>query len=423
MNHDSDKEMDLLLRRHARQSAPGLAGVAGASAKLDAAHMDADELSAYAEGALPDATRARYISHLADCDSCRRIVAELALSSGIEREERGTVAQTIETPSRSWRGWLAALFSTPMLRYAAPALALVAFASIIFVVITRNREIPSFVAQKETNTQQAANTDAKQQNDEAATSNTGTPGSAGDSQGAPSSANASNAGPNTTPPAPLAARDMSTTPSTETGAVNTADAPKTAAESASAPPPAPAVQENATEAKRAALPAQTVSPADKLSDRAKEKDDSSQNRRENNEVAMDGASAGGTGGRKSQRTETAKRTSALGATTDGTREERQQKEAPRNAPATTARARRDASGADEDSSAAPTRTVAGKRFRQQNGIWVDTSYNSSRSPVKVKRGSEQYRSLVADEPVIGTVANSLGGNVIVVVGGRAYHIY
>jgi hypothetical protein len=84
--------------------------------------------------------------------------------------------------------------------------------------------------------------------------------------------------------------------------------------------------------------------------------------------------------------------------------------------------RRDASGDDEDSTAA-IRTVAGKRFRQQNGVWVDTSYNSSRSLTKVKRGSEQYRALVADEPIIGTVSNSLGGDVIVVVKGRAYHIY
>jgi 3-hydroxyisobutyrate dehydrogenase-like beta-hydroxyacid dehydrogenase len=43
--------------------------------------------------------------------------------------------------------------------------------------------------------------------------------------------------------------------------------------------------------------------------------------------------------------------------------------------------------------------------------------------MRVRRGSEQYRALVADAPVIGTVSNSLGGDVIVVVGSRAYHIY
>jgi 3-hydroxyisobutyrate dehydrogenase-like beta-hydroxyacid dehydrogenase len=141
-------------------------------------------------------------------------------------------------------------------------------------------------------------------------------------------------------------------------------------------------------------------------------------------VTMGGAStAGAAGGRRSQSTETSNR-SALGATTDSSSDERQQKnEAARKAPATAARARRDTSGADEESTDAPTRTVAGKRFRQQRGVWVDTSYNSSRSLVRVKRGSEQYRALVADEPVIGTVSNSLGGAVIVVAGGRAYHIY
>jgi hypothetical protein len=40
----------------------------------------------------------------------------------------------------------------------------------------------------------------------------------------------------------------------------------------------------------------------------------------------------------------------------------------------------------------------------------------------VTRGSEQYRALVADEPGIKTIADQLGGEVIVVWKGRAYKI-
>ena len=40
----------------------------------------------------------------------------------------------------------------------------------------------------------------------------------------------------------------------------------------------------------------------------------------------------------------------------------------------------------------------------------------------VRRGTEAYRALVADIPDIGRVAEQLGGEVIVVVGGRAYTI-
>ena len=40
----------------------------------------------------------------------------------------------------------------------------------------------------------------------------------------------------------------------------------------------------------------------------------------------------------------------------------------------------------------------------------------------VVRGSEQYRVLIADEPGIRTIAESLAGEVIVVWKGRAYRI-
>ena len=38
------------------------------------------------------------------------------------------------------------------------------------------------------------------------------------------------------------------------------------------------------------------------------------------------------------------------------------------------------------------------------------------------RGSEQFRALIADEPVIGTIAKQLDGEVIVVWKGHAYRI-
>ncbi|HEX8174349.1 MAG TPA: zf-HC2 domain-containing protein [Pyrinomonadaceae bacterium] len=420
MNHDSDKEMNVLLRRHARRGASGLAD---ASAKPESPHMDADELSAYAEGALPDASRSRYMLHLADCDSCRKIVTELVLSSAVEAEEPGTVAQTLETPSRSWREWFAALLSPPVLRYAAPVLALVAFASIIFVVVTRNREIPSLVSRKDAETaEQAPNRDAKQSEPPASA---GTSNSASANQPAPVSAGTGNAAPEAAGPASQAPRETgTTTTSTQPDGLSASDTRRGADAPANAPAPA-TVQES--EVKQTQPPAQAAAPADKSVEAGKERDNSgfiNQNRRESNDATFGGAQAGAASGtgRRSQSREPENSSAGLAATTDSTNEERQKKEAARRAPATVVgRARRDTAGADEDSS--PTRTVAGKRFRQQNGVWVDTSYNSSRSATRVRRGSEQYRALVADAPIIGTVSSSLGGDVIVVVGGRAYHIY
>ncbi|HSD47235.1 MAG TPA: hypothetical protein VLB87_11440, partial [Pyrinomonadaceae bacterium] len=76
----------------------------------------------------------------------------------------------------------------------------------------------------------------------------------------------------------------------------------------------------------------------------------------------------------------------------------------------------------EDKDAAETRSVAGRNFKKERGIWIDTAYDSSTRTVNLARGSEQFRALVADEPAINTIAGQLDGEVIVVWKGRAYHI-
>ena len=77
---------------------------------------------------------------------------------------------------------------------------------------------------------------------------------------------------------------------------------------------------------------------------------------------------------------------------------------------------------DDSATEAQTRTVASRRFRRQGGAWVDTAYNSSMATTNVRRNSEQYRALVADEPELGRIADQLGGEVVVVWKGRAYRI-
>src|SRR5215831_10495736 len=88
-------------------------------------HLDADEMNAFAEGALPTPARARYVSHLANCDECRQQVTQLAIASGaVARAEQSV------TNNREHGGLWAALtsvFALPVLRYAA-------FAAIVVVV-------------------------------------------------------------------------------------------------------------------------------------------------------------------------------------------------------------------------------------------------------------------------------------------------
>src|SRR6185437_8279469 len=42
---------------------------------------------------------------------------------------------------------------------------------------------------------------------------------------------------------------------------------------------------------------------------------------------------------------------------------------------------------EQDKSDAETRSVAGRRFRREGGIWIDTAYDSSRSTFSLTRGS------------------------------------
>jgi len=75
MGPETNNEIDLLLRRMARGNGAARDGV-----QHDDRHLDADELSSYAQNALPAAARARYTEHLAECATCRKLITELSLS-------------------------------------------------------------------------------------------------------------------------------------------------------------------------------------------------------------------------------------------------------------------------------------------------------------------------------------------------------
>jgi hypothetical protein len=87
-----------------------------------------------------------------------------------------------------------------------------------------------------------------------------------------------------------------------------------------------------------------------------------------------------------------------------------------------ARPARPAERKDDDEKDSQTRTAAGHRFRREGSAWVDVNYKTSMPSTGVRRGTEAFRALVADEPEVGRVAEAVGGEVVVVVGGRAYHI-
>jgi hypothetical protein len=66
-----------------------------------------------------------------------------------------------------------------------------------------------------------------------------------------------------------------------------------------------------------------------------------------------------------------------------------------------------------------TRSAGGHKFRRQGNAWVDSKFKSSMSITNVARGSDAFRAL---DPAVRSMAEQLGGEVIVVSKGKAYRI-
>lgn len=127
MNFEFDKEIDILLRQTARNGD-------FVSNNAATAHLDADEIAAFAENALPEKTRQTYMRHLADCDRCRKSLSNIiALNSEFETEtipaEEKQIAVVPSIP------WYRKLFAFPNLAYTLGALILVFSGIAAFTVL------------------------------------------------------------------------------------------------------------------------------------------------------------------------------------------------------------------------------------------------------------------------------------------------
>lgn len=387
MKQETNKEMDLLLRRLGRRKD------AGPSTAED--HLDADELSAYVENVLPAAARARYTEHLIECSRCRRVVAQLSSSAGVVTAPE---AVAVSAPS-ALKKFLASLFTPMVLRYAAPALGLIVVA-VIGVVVLRRNETGKFVTQVHQPEPLSNNSSAP-----ATAAPSVAPGSGlySDEQNANATANAR---PNKQADSnkPVAAPPPNAPPTVTSvdGAVSPQATPqKSDQASAANEPPSPP----------AAKPAATTD--------EKQIRDAEARKKEAQEVPAVQPSADTAF--QASREEARQNKDVVG---ERARSPKAKAASPMTGAASIAKIQRgDADKATEDKDdSAETRTVAGRRFRKERGIWIDTAYESSTKTTDVTRGSEQYRGLVADEPAIKTIADRLDGEIIVVWKGRAYRI-
>jgi hypothetical protein len=402
MKQANNNEVDLLLRSLARgrnksESRGGSAAEDGGVTFSD--HLDADELNSYAEGVAPAPARARYIEHLADCAACRSIVIGLTQAAGIAaRYEVSQQAGGINF----WQK-LGALLSPTVLRYAVPALVLTAVIGIGLLALRQQRQT-ELVARND-----AANSSSSSSEPPVPSgpvnpvnpvnpSNGATPSSLPSGKQSGTSAELDrkrstledektqlDRGTLTGTESTVAKAPLAKDSSAAGGGAGLASARPYALEpKAAPPPPAPA---DVLEAEKSGEFAKESSA--KRDEQLRSRDDfrnqpadeHGPNRsRNNNAMPMSQRNAGAVGGRRP-------------------------------------------SGLDKNKvEAVETRSVAGRRFTREGNAWVDTDYDPSRSTVRVARGSDQFRALVADEPGIRAIADQLSGTVIVVWKNRAYRI-
>ena len=395
-------------------------------------HLDADELAAFAENAVPGAARARYVAHLADCDACRRLIIDL----------RGAEIITSETAKQRpphdikarplWREKLAAFFAVPALRYVAPALAAsLLVASIVGIMAYRSRDKAILIAsQQETQTNNQISNSATNEMQAAMNSNTATSTTTTTTTTTNTTAsNASATRPTANANASITSKETHTNTATRNDSVRNEALPNSARSVAE-------------------LTRQPITRSEKSSDdaeaRSLKRDTTAIAKLPPPPTASGNAnmSANRAGVVATQSEDVSVTSSQVAKATKDRASDRASTPAPdvpfaearasvrRNARAPTATTApkkalpvngRTASVADA-SGATPSRRINGRDFRRQGNRWIDTAYTAAQSTTNVARGSEQYRALIADEPGIEKIAAQLDGEIIVVWKRRAYRI-
>ena len=400
MSKEAKNEIDLMLRQLGRRDAAALF-------EPDEQHLDADELNSYVANALPPAARARYMEHLADCASCRRLAVQLSAAQGPVVVEH---AGSIQAPS-ALKQFLAGLLSPMVLRYAVPALGVLVIMVVGFVVMRRgpaqdrvaqimpNEQRPSVAVDvspaASPSTAAKAEDSGHNQLDRPAESAAGK-----SAQGqAETSGELNKEKPGSV--AVTANEPVMATPDSQPIAKSPESAPSKAAAPQSGSFDA---YQRADSEKKAAEP-----PAPK-----KLAEVDVRQREEQKEAQRQTASVDSTSGTA------VNRSVQVGSLAGPSKAARTKRDSDEEVDKTTPKD--DEAAKDKNEAAAETRSVAGRRFRKSGNVWIDTAYKSSLTMVSMSRGSEQYRTLIGDEPEIRKIAEQLDGEFVVVWKGRAYRI-
>ncbi|MEP7147748.1 MAG: hypothetical protein ABI857_02585 [Acidobacteriota bacterium] len=380
MELDFDKEIDTLLRK-AHRDGPMLVGDV-----VSSRHLDADEISAFAENAMPENSRALYSAHLADCDRCRKILSNLLVMNA--EAEAAPAAAAFPMAAAESDPWYRRLRAFPNVAYVMGSLVLV-FAGFLGYTIVQNStgdvglmsqasetestdHGPSFTSEPPYASEENANSAANAMSTAGSTTMNSNANAAG-----------SRAGTANLPPAEIELREDKKV----SDAVSPADTFSAAPQAATRPVAKDAAGKERDEPAKAKAEEQIADVA------AQEGETSSSNlslMRQQPSVGRVPAQSGPMRNNDSQFN-------------------RQMENMDERAKLSAKR--------DADRSSGRT-VVSGKIFELKDGVWYDTAYQS-RPTINVRRGTAAFNRLDAG---LRSIANSLSGTAVIVWGAKAYRI-
>lgn len=374
MEYNFDKEIDAFLRQTAKgESASAAEDSESKIQALESNHLDADEISAFAENALPEKAKQRYTIHLADCDACRRNLSNVIFLNAESKAEKISPKETAAfSPAIAW---YKRLFAFPNLAYTMGALAIVFSGIIGFIVLQNVRD--------NKNSEVLLVSERTPSINEMPSDNAAMP-----SKAAP---NAGNTAANTNTAIALSSNmTMANTPAKPLANANaSAVAAEPNAKPSAPSKAAPQVKENflAEEKNENLLQAGEKASTKVASEQNQNRAAASEKKVEDDEIIKSDAQV------SARQSAELPKTKTFGSS-------------PKNAKKS------------EAESKSEIAAVNGKTFRRENDVWYDAAYNNQ-TTVNIKRGTSEYKKL---DKNLRAIAETLKGTVVVVWKSKAYRI-
>ena len=385
MEVDFDKEIDAILRS-ARRDSPAIPA---------SRHLDADEISAFAENAMPEKSRSLYAAHMADCDRCRKILSSVLVLNS-EAVPVAAASPSVITLAERSVPWYRSLFLFPNLAYVMGGLVMILGGFLAFSVIQNSRE-PMTAAVSE-------------QRDMPATGGEGGPRFDANEleslNSSSSNAMANVAVANTAPVTATSNANANTAIAVPPGGPRAPDN-NFAADGITVDTTSPAAAPRPADlAASAEAPTATKAPPAR-EDAAMSRSNLEEKDKPTEPVVRDAAK------NQALLKQQAGQNVQSGPMNRNDRQYNRQLENMDSANAK--RAQRSATDGD---AAGGRKVVSGRTFERKQGVWYDTSYQGHPT-INVRRGSAEFNRLDAG---LRTIANSMSGTIVVVWGAKAYRI-